>query len=89
MNISTILGDSPLRVLVRLIILSVVVGFVLAWLGIRPYEVFDWVADFFRDLWLNGFDALGAVWQYFLIGAVIVVPVFILLRLLRLVGGRS
>jgi hypothetical protein len=34
-----------------------------------------------------GFDAVVWVWRYFLLGAVIVVPIWLLLRLAR--SGRS
>jgi hypothetical protein len=34
-----------------------------------------------------GFDAVRYVWQYFLLGAAVVVPLWILLRLVR--GGRK
>lgn len=88
MNLSAILGDSPLRVAVRLIVLSVVVGFVLAYLGIRPVEVVDWGRRLIAGIWNQGFDFFIALWQYFLIGAVIVVPVFLVLRLLRIAGRR-
>jgi hypothetical protein len=88
MNLSGLLGDSPLRVLLRLVVLSVVVGAVLAYLNVRPQQVIDWFVDLVEGVWEQGFGFLEGLWQYFLIGAVIVIPVFIVLRLLSLAGRR-
>jgi hypothetical protein len=40
------------------------------------------VRDFVIDLWNKGFKTLGKLGDYLLLGAVIVVPVFVLIRLL-------
>jgi hypothetical protein len=76
------LGDTPLRVAVKLVFVSFLVGIVMATFGWSPWDVVDAVADFFTGLWYMGFDALYGFWRYFLLGAAVVVPAFILLRLL-------
>jgi hypothetical protein len=81
-GLNRFLGDSPLRVLVKLIVVSFLVGVVMSYMGWSPYDVIDLVADAISGIWNMGFDALYRFWGYFLIGAIIVVPAFFLLRLL-------
>ncbi|WP_026781999.1 DUF6460 domain-containing protein [Pleomorphomonas koreensis] len=80
-------GDSPARLLVRLVILSLVVGVVLAALGVEPYDIVASALRFVDRIWSMGFDAIDRVWRYFLLGAVVVVPVWLVLRLLN--AGRN
>lgn len=76
------LGDTPLRVALKLIVVSFLVGIVMATFGWSPLDVVWSITDFFAGLWYMGFDAVYRFWQYFLLGAVIVVPAFIILRIL-------
>lgn len=87
-TLNRILGDTPGRVLVRLVFLSLVAGVVMAALGIEPYDIVDGIRDFVESIWNMGFSAVEKVFRYFLLGAVVVVPIWILLRLLKL-GGRG
>ena len=80
-------GDSPARLLLRLVILSLVVGVVLAALGIEPYDIVTSALGFVDRIWSMGFDAVDRVWRYFLLGAVVVIPVWLVLRLLNI--GRN
>lgn len=81
-GLNRFLGDSPLRVLVKLIVISFLVGVVMSYMGWSPYDVIDAIGDALSGIWNMGFDTLYRFWGYFLIGAVIVVPAFFLLRLL-------
>jgi hypothetical protein len=36
-----------------------------------------------RAIWDMGFDAVRWVWRYFLLGAIIVIPIWFVLRLAR------
>lgn len=76
------LGDSPLRVAIKLIVVSFLVGLVMATFGWSPWDVIDQIGDFFAGLWNLGFDAIYRFWSYFLLGAAIVIPAFLILRLL-------
>jgi hypothetical protein len=78
-----LLGDTPGRTIVKLVILSVVVGFVMSMMGWTPWDLVDLVSDGVRKLWRSGFRALGDVGNYLLVGAVIVIPIFILMRILN------
>lgn len=81
-GVNRFLGDSPLRVLVKLLVLSVALGFLMSVFGLYPDDILRAVRDFVINLWETGFDALGRVGDYLLLGAVIVVPVFVLIRVL-------
>ena len=52
--------------------------------GLTPWSIIYGVRDFVLNLWYSGFHALGSIGDYLLAGAVIVIPVFIVLRLLSL-----
>lgn len=81
------LGGSPLSVLVRLVLLSVVVGVILSWLDWSPREILYWITDFFNWVWYSLFGSLDRALEYFLLGAVIVIPLFVISRLMK--SGRS
>jgi len=75
------LGDSPIRVLLKLIVVSFLVGLVMSAFGWSPMDVLYGIREFFLDIWNMGFRALDRFLGYFLLGAAIVIPAFILLRL--------
>ncbi|PHP65469.1 hypothetical protein CSC94_19130 [Zhengella mangrovi] len=77
------LGDSPVRVVFKLIVVSFLVGLVLAGLDWTPWDVIFAARDFFHAIWEMGFQAIDRFFGYFLLGAVIVVPAFFVLRLLN------
>lgn len=81
--ITRFLGDTPLRVALKLIVVSFLVGIVMSAFGWSPWDVLYGVERFFVGIWNMGFDALYSFWGYFLLGAAIVVPAFIILRLLN------
>ena len=81
-NVNKVLGDSPARTVVKLIVVSLIVGFVMAIFGLDPMDILYTVRNFILDLWHSGFAALGRVGDYLLLGATIVIPVFIILRIL-------
>lgn len=76
------LGDSPMRVLLKLLVISFLVGVVMNAFGWSPLDVIDRVQEFFLDIWNMGFSAIERVGRYVLLGAAIVVPAFLILRLL-------
>ena len=87
-RLNRFLGDTPGRVIVRLLALSFIVGLVLSALNIRPYEIWRWIERIIERIWSMGFAFIGEAFGYLIIGALIVVPIFILMRLFRLGGGR-
>lgn len=80
--IERFLGDSPFRVFLKLLVLSFIVGIVMAAFGWSPWDIYDGVRDFVLRIWNMGFAALGRFGEYILVGAAVVIPAFIILRLL-------
>ena len=87
-NVNRFLGGSPLAVLGKLILLSILIGVVLSALGLDPWNIVKSVTDLIRNVWNMGFDAVRWLWQYFLLGAVLVIPIWLILRLVRAPKGR-
>lgn len=81
-GINRFLGDSPLRVLVKLVVVSILVGFVMTVFDWYPADIYYGIRNFLLDLWHKGFAALGRVGDYLLLGAAVVIPAFIVLRAL-------
>ena len=71
----------PLVVLVRLVIASLIVGFILVWLDLKPIDLLRISQNMMFRVWDMGFGALNEAAQYVLLGAMIVVPVWLLSRL--------
>ena len=82
------LGGPPLAVVGRLILLSILVGVILAAVGLDPWNIIESVRRLIEDIWNLGFGAVRRVWRYFLLGAVIVIPIWFLLRLAKAPHGR-
>jgi len=82
------LGGSPVAVAFRLILLSILVGVVLAAIGFDPWNIVNSIRLLIRRIWDLGFDAINGLWRYFLLGAVIVIPIWLLSRLFGAPRGR-
>lgn len=80
-RVNRILGGSPLAVLLRLVLLSVVVGVILSWLSWSPADILRQIVAVFDWLWVSVFGSLNRAVDYFLLGAAIVVPIYIISRL--------
>ena len=83
------LGGSPLTVLIRLIVVSLLVGALMSWLGIDAADILRGVQRGVVRLWGSGFAALGDIGRTVLAGALVVVPVWLVLRLMRYRDPRS
>lgn len=82
MELSKIFGGNPLGVIVRLVVLSIIVGIVLSALDITPRDLVYRLRLLLQRIYDMGFDAVTTALQYFLLGAVIVVPIWLVTRLL-------
>jgi len=78
------LGGSPASVFLKLIFVSLVVGALMMWLGLRPVDLVQGLARLAEHLWALGFDAVRDVADYVIAGAMIVIPVWLILRILNL-----
>ncbi len=63
------------------------VGVILSVLGFDPWNIWRSLKSLVRAIWDMGFDAIWWLWRYFLLGAVIVIPVWLIMRLAK--GTRS
>lgn len=81
-------GGSPLGVLARLALVSILVGVIMSALGLDPFDIVHSIQRMIRTLWDLGFDAFRWLWRYFLLGAVIVIPIWILMRFINAPRGR-
>ena len=75
------LGDSPLRVLVKLVLLSLLAGWVMNWLGVTPLNLLDRLAEMAGRAWAMGWSGVQRFGGTVALGAVIVVPLFLLSRI--------
>src|SRR3954453_23226768 len=82
-------GGTPLSVMFRLLLLSILIGVILGVLGLDPWNVIDSLRRLVLRIWDMGFDAVRWLWRYLLLGAALVVPIWLGARLMRLAKGRS
>ena len=81
-------GGPPLSVIFRLILLSILIGVILQVLGLDPWNIIDSLRRLVLRVWDMGFDAVRWVWRYLLLGAVVVVPIWLIVRLMRAAKGQ-
>ena len=87
-NINRFFGGEPLSVFFRLVLLSILIGVVLSAFGLDPFNIVESILRIIRRIWEMGFDAIAWVWRYFLLGAVIVVPIWLIVRLVNAPRNR-
>jgi hypothetical protein len=79
--------SSHFSTIIQLIVWSVVVGVVLSALGITPFNLFDRLGLLVQRVYDLGFGAFHWAFQYFLLGAIVVVPIWLFMTVLRGRGG--
>ena len=82
------LGGAPINVLARLFFISLVVGALMMWLELRPIDILNGFQAFFDRIAQLGFGAVRELGSYIMAGAIVVVPVWFVLRLISVVGMR-
>jgi Family of unknown function (DUF6460) len=80
-NLQHFLGGPPGPVVAKLIFLSLLVGAFMAFLGITPVALFDRVGSMIRGLLDLGLDSVREVGRWFVYGAMVVLPLWLLSRL--------
>ena len=80
-------GGSPFSVLLRLVVVSFVVGFLLDAFGFDPATLLDGAVRTARHIVEYGFSDLRQFGRMLITGAMVVVPVWIVLRLMD--AGRT
>src|SRR2546423_7511309 len=87
--VSRFFGGPPLAVLARLILLCILVGVILHALGFDPGNIIESIRRMAQAIWDMGFDAVRWVWRYFLLGAIIVIPIWLIVRFMRAPSGAA
>jgi Family of unknown function (DUF6460) len=82
-GLNRFLGGSPIAVLGRLVLLSILVGVILSAIGLDPANLIESLRRLIQAVWDMGFDAVRWAWRYFLLGALVVVPIWLIVRLAR------
>jgi hypothetical protein len=88
-RVTRFLGDTPGRTAVKLLVVSFIVGVVMSAMNWYPMDIVYWLADFVEYVWDMGFEAFGNVGRYFLLGAMVVIPAFLILRIFSFRGRQS
>jgi len=57
-------------------------------LGLDPWNIIESLKRLVLHIWDMGFDAVRWVWRYLLLGAAVVVPIWLVVRLMRLAKGQ-
>jgi hypothetical protein len=81
-------GGSPFWVVIRLALLSIVIGVLLSAFGFDPWNIIQSIERLIQKIYNLGFEAVEWLWRYFLIGAVLVFPIWLVVRLIRSGSGR-
>ena len=76
-------GSGPLPTLLRLAVISLIVGVVLSALGITAANLFGSLNVLARRIYDLGFGAVDWIVQYIVVGAMIVVPIWLVAWFLK------
>ncbi|RAH99485.1 integrase [Acuticoccus sediminis] len=72
--------------MIRLVVMSFVVGLILTMLDINPNDIINWVDQRFRALTNLGFESVSQFFNIMIVGAVIVVPIWLFARVIRILS---
>ncbi|WP_075219841.1 DUF6460 domain-containing protein [Acuticoccus yangtzensis] len=81
-----VLGGSPMGVFIRLVVMSFVVGLILTMLDINPNDIINWLDQRFRALTNLGFESVEQFFNIMIVGAVIVVPIWLFARVVKIIS---
>ena len=76
-------GGPPLSVIFRLVLLSILIGVILEVIGLDPWNIIESLKRLVLHIWDMGFDAVRWLWRYLLLGAAVVVPIWLVVRIMR------
>jgi len=82
LTFSNLIGGSPVAVIVRLLVISFVAGLVLVTFGFEPETLYEMAYRGVRRLIEYGLGDMRQLLRIFITGAMVVFPVWVILRLL-------
>jgi hypothetical protein len=74
--------------ILRILVASLVVGMAMAWFDVQPRDILGWVTGSVEEVLANAQAWIGWTIKYVLLGAVIVVPVWLLGYLFQFLRRR-
>jgi hypothetical protein len=80
-TVSRFLGGSPAAVAIKLLVVSIVVGALLHFAGLSPAALVRGLGRMIESLIGSGWDAVRSLGEFALYGAMIVVPIWLIARL--------
>ncbi len=80
-NLDRFLGGSPGAVLAKLIFLSLLLGAVMALLGVTPFGLVEGLYRWIASLFDFSLDTLIEIGRWIAYGAIIVIPIWLITRL--------
>lgn len=86
--LSRFIGGSPLEVAIKLVILSFVVGIILSALNLDPLDIVNGIRNLITRIYELGFESIEWALRYLLLGAAIVVPIWLVMRVLKAFGKK-
>ena len=89
MDRNTLFGGNPLGVFIRLALISIAVGIVMKALGIDLGNFFQRINELLRNIYDLGFGAVEWVLEYMLLGALVVVPIWLIARVAGAARSKS
>lgn len=83
---SRFIGGSPLEVAIKLVLMSFVVGIILSALNIDPLDIIAGIRNLITRIYELGFDSIEWALRYLALGAAVVIPIWLVLRFLKVFG---
>ena len=77
-----VFGGPIVPTLLKLALLSIIVGLVFAIFGIDPFDLWRDFGATIRNAWTLVIDAINWSWRYAALGAIVVLPVWIIYRVM-------
>jgi hypothetical protein len=82
-SLTRLFGGPPGKIIIKLAVVSVLVGLVMAALDLDPRALVLGIQRIINGILAMGWDAVMNIINYFLLGAAVVIPIWIVMRLLN------
>ncbi len=82
MSFQRFLGGSPGSVIVKLLFVSLLVGAFMAAVGITPMGLVNRIADLIQGLFNLSYETVRQIGLWLLYGAMVVIPIWLILRVI-------
>ena len=77
------LGGSPGSVVFRLLVISLIVGAAMVFFNLTPKDLIESVRHLVESVLGSGIESVRSLLLYVLYGAMVVVPIFLVVRILK------